>query len=195
MLTWLGLLGTWLLVGGPVFQAILELREYNLVREQIAASVGGVPLPPRVSPWWWLLPPVYYHLSRRRAERYFRTVLASLTPAAARSVIALFDKTTGWFLVAGGAILLATRETLTAAATVGIGRPAGFATSALLVTACCWMPKLRVARSQTLASERESGSAPRLTTLSASTDRSLRVAMDEVSGTPTRVRDPSGPSR
>ena len=151
MLTWLGLLGVWLLVAGSIFQAMLELRDYDLVHERVAVCARDVPKPPSISLWWWLLPPVYIYRSRRRSVQFFKAVLARLAPDDVRDFVALFDKAIGWFFVAGGGLLLAIKETLAVAAQLRLGWLAAAAITVALSVLCFGLAKLRLTRSQSLA--------------------------------------------
>ncbi|TPW72803.1 hypothetical protein [Schumannella sp. 10F1B-5-1] len=111
IILWVGFLGGWLLVAGPVFQAAVELRDEEIDRESMAAAHESVPEPRRISPWWWLLPPVAY-LRIRRDQREYRRVIFDAMPLATRRQFASFvDKATGWMFVAGGAALIALKET------------------------------------------------------------------------------------
>ena len=159
MLTWLGLAGAWLLVAGPLFQAMLELHEYDHVKERITARARNVPRPPRVSPFWLLLPPVYFYLSRRRSDRFFKAVFANLPPEEIREYMVVLDKATGWAMVAGGGILLAAKETMSAAKELGLGRLVGAVISVALVFACAGLSKARLGRSRDAARGHEG--APR----------------------------------
>lgn len=157
MLIWLGLVGAWLLVGGSIFQAMLELRGYDVVHERVAVCARGLATPPRISVWWWLLPPVYIYRSRRRSERHFRAVIARLAATDVRDFVALYEKAIGWFLVAGGGVLLAAKETLFVAASFGLGRLAGGAVTVLFVAASFGLAKLQLSRSQAMARDHEPG--------------------------------------
>ena len=110
-IAWCGFLGAWLLVAGPIYQAALELQEQDLERDRIQDVSQSVPKPPQVSVWWWLLPPVRYALHHKQEEQYRRTVLSALSDQDREAFVQFVNKATGWFLVAGGASLLATKET------------------------------------------------------------------------------------
>ena len=111
-IAWCGLVGSWLLFAGPLYQAVLELRAHEIARDRIEATVSMVPKPPRISYWWWLVPPVRMVLERRRSTRHRNAVLAALTAEDHEALLTFFDKATGWMFVALGALLLATKETL-----------------------------------------------------------------------------------
>ncbi|WP_232668184.1 hypothetical protein [Pseudonocardia sp. TRM90224] len=111
-IVWSGFFGSWLLVAGPIFQAALELQQEDVQRDQIvAAGTAAKDHHPPVSPWWWLLPPVAYWLRRRRSRRFRREVLQTLTAEQRAGLIGFVNKATGWFFVAGGAALIALKET------------------------------------------------------------------------------------
>ncbi|MFC4946143.1 hypothetical protein [Pseudonocardia sp. GCM10023141] len=112
VIAWCGFLGAWLLVAGPIFQASLELREEDIQTDQIeAASATLQDRYPRVSPWWWLVPPVGYWLRRRRRRQFRTAVMQSLNPDQLDGLFSYVNKATGWFFVAGGAALIAVKET------------------------------------------------------------------------------------
>lgn len=108
---WAGFFGGWLLVAGPVFQASLELQEEQLDREEFARAIDSVDPPKRISPWWWLLPPVGWIL-RQRTQRSFKdAVMKALSAEQTEKLLAFHNKGLGWMIVAGGAALIATKET------------------------------------------------------------------------------------
>jgi hypothetical protein len=109
-ITWSGFLGAWLLVAGPLYQGVLELREEDA--DQAGADPGSpVAPPPPPSPWWWFLPPVMLVLRRRRSIAYHRTVLAVLSPQQREHRERFIRKATGWFVVAIGGTFIAVKET------------------------------------------------------------------------------------
>jgi hypothetical protein len=110
-IAWCGFVGAWLLFGGPVYQAVLELHEQDIERDRIAEVGGQVDAPPRVSRWWWLLPPVRYLLERRRRQEWRRAVMAALSPGEVEALITYIDKATGWLFVGLGGLLIAVKET------------------------------------------------------------------------------------
>jgi hypothetical protein len=110
VILWAGFLGAWLLVAGPVYQASLELREEEFERERLEEIATSLPAPPPVSPWWWLLPPIHLLLSRRRNERHQDAMIAQLADDDYRALLSFMNKATGWLLVAGGGLLIATKE-------------------------------------------------------------------------------------
>jgi hypothetical protein len=111
VIAWCGFLGAWLLFGGPVYQAALELHEQDIQRERFAEVTGQVPQPPSVTGWWWLLPPVRYLLERRRRRQWRDAVLAAMSPAEVEALVTYIDKATGWLFVGLGGLLIAVKET------------------------------------------------------------------------------------
>ena len=107
----LGALGAWLLVAGPLFQAALELREQEIDREAIEAVTSTVQAPPPISPWWWLLPPVAYVKQRRQSQLHRQAVMDALGPRELEQTLSFMNKASGWMIVAGGAFLIAIKET------------------------------------------------------------------------------------
>lgn len=106
-----GFLGAWLLVAGPLFQAAVELRDEQVDREAFTRATDATPTPQKVSPWWWLLPPVAYVKSRRRSSAHRDAVLAALEPEQRAQLVGFMNKAHGWLAVAGGAFLIALKET------------------------------------------------------------------------------------
>jgi hypothetical protein len=110
LIAWSGFLGAWLLVAGPLYQGVLELREEDV--DQTGADPGSpIAPPPPPSPWWWLLPPVMLVLRRRRSITYHRTILAVLSPQQREHRERFIRKATGWFVVAVGGSFIAIKET------------------------------------------------------------------------------------
>ena len=106
-----GCLGAWLLVAGPVYQAALELREQEIDHQGIDAATKTVAAPPKVSAWWWLVPPVAYLKQRRRSTAYREAVMEALGPDQLKQTVDFMNKARGWLIVAGGAFLIAVKET------------------------------------------------------------------------------------
>lgn len=108
---WFGFIGAWLLFGGPIYQAALELSDEDFERDRIHRASHREKSKDKVSFWWWLLPPVKIILERRRLHRYRQQYLSSLEPAELERLISFINKATGWLLVALGGFLLAIKET------------------------------------------------------------------------------------
>lgn len=106
-----GFLGAWLLVAGPLLQASLELAEQELDQEKFDEAVSTIPRPERISVWWWLLPPVAYYRIQKRNSAYHDAVMNALPVEQRKQSVQFLNKATGWFIVAAGALLLATKET------------------------------------------------------------------------------------
>ncbi|GAB3410661.1 hypothetical protein GCM10027515_31280 [Schumannella luteola] len=70
-----------------------------------------MPEPRRISPWWWLLPPVAYLKIRRDRDEYQRVVFEAMPIETRRQFLGFVNKATGWLFVAGGAALIALKET------------------------------------------------------------------------------------
>lgn len=111
LILWCGFLGAWLLVAGPVYQAVLELREEDIERERIATVAHEVEHPRPVSPWWWLLPPVAYLLNRARADRFRREVMVRLSDDDFSAFMSFLNKAAAWLMVGAGGLLIAVKET------------------------------------------------------------------------------------
>lgn len=108
-IAWCGFIGAWLLVAGPVYQAAMELDEYDIKREQYRD--WRFPPERRVSRWWWLVPPVAYWLRRQEHDRLRREFMHALTPEQRATLVSFINKATGWLLVGFGALGIATKET------------------------------------------------------------------------------------
>jgi hypothetical protein len=111
VIAWVGFLGAWLLVAGPLYQGAIELQEEDVDRDAIEASTARVARPDPPSPWWWLLPPVMYVIRRRSHAAFRRAALAQLTQAQREQFTSFVNKANGWFTVAAGATLLAAEQT------------------------------------------------------------------------------------
>ena len=106
-----GFFGGWLLVAGPLYQASIELDEEAFDREEWGAVEASIPKPERLSRWWWLLPPVAWAKQRTLSNAYQSAVLRALTPDQLEKSVSFTSKARGWFIVAGGASLIAAKET------------------------------------------------------------------------------------
>jgi len=111
LIAWCGFVGGWLLFAGPVYQAALELQEYDEAQEAMSAAARSVPRPKHPSPLWWLIPPVGYVLQRRAAGQYRQAVTAALSAEDREIMVEFSNKATGWLMVAAGALLIAVKET------------------------------------------------------------------------------------
>ena len=111
LILWAGFLGAWLLVAGPVWQAVVELRNEEFEREKFTAVVGAVPPPEPVSPWWWLVPPLHFFLNRRSKGQWQDQVVAAMPDEDFEALNSFMAKVRGWMLVGAGGLLIATKET------------------------------------------------------------------------------------
>jgi hypothetical protein len=111
VIAWVVFAGAWLLVGGPLYQAAIELSELEVDREGMQALVSQLPRPKMPSPWWWLLPPVMYFLARRANQANQREIFAAMTDMQREQFTSFRNKAAGWLTVALGGTLLATGET------------------------------------------------------------------------------------
>jgi hypothetical protein len=111
VIAWCGFVGAWLLILGPLNQAIRELQEEDFERDALARAESEIEVPPPISPWWLIAPPVYYVLRRRRDHVYKQRVLDAMSPDDVRALAHLRDVASAWFLVAAGASLIAAKET------------------------------------------------------------------------------------
>ena len=108
-----GFLGGWLLFAGPVYQALVELREQRFAQAeatQIIEQLRAVPKP-QISRWWWLFPPAAYLASRRVDKAWRLGALGALTPSQRERFLAFQQKAAGWLIVACGALFIAIKET------------------------------------------------------------------------------------
>lgn len=126
MTSWLGLVGAWLLVAGPIYQGALELQSLELARERIVERGKTVPRG-RASVWWWLVPPIKMWLEHRHSASYRRAYFDAQDPADAAALLAFFNKALGWLVVALGALLLAVKDTLVFTTARGLPLLAGVA--------------------------------------------------------------------
>ncbi|SDI87174.1 hypothetical protein SAMN05444157_0571 [Frankineae bacterium MT45] len=108
---WCSFLGAWLLVAGALFQAILELREQDLRRDEMIELSTTLPKVEPVSAWWWILPPLHLWLQRRRNEASRQRLLNQLSDEAMEGLLTFMNKARGWFIVGSGGLLLAVAET------------------------------------------------------------------------------------
>ena len=111
VIAWAVFAGAWLLVGGPLYQAAIELSELELDREGMQKVVTQVPRPKMPSAWWWLLPPVMYLKSRQVNQANQRAIFAAMTDTQREQFTTFRNKAAGWLTVALGGTLLAAGET------------------------------------------------------------------------------------
>ena len=111
LILWAGFFGAWLLVAGPIWQAVVELRDEDFEREKFTAVMDVVPPRERVSGWWWLFPPLHFLLNQRSKERWQDLIVAALPDEDYEALSSYMAKVRGWMLVGGGGLLIATKET------------------------------------------------------------------------------------
>lgn len=111
IITCCGLFGVWLLFAGPVYQAALELRDHNMAYDHIATVRKSI-VRKHTSWLWWLVPPVRMWLERRRSRAFAHAFLVALPNEHVGPLLAYLDKAAAWMFVAGGALLLAIKDTL-----------------------------------------------------------------------------------
>lgn len=91
----ISLVGDWLLFSFPLYQGLMELKEFkSLLEEFEQVSKRWKP----ISPWWWLLPPLKVHKERVRGNHILRE--AADTKHERHQAINFLDKATAWYFVA-----------------------------------------------------------------------------------------------
>jgi hypothetical protein len=111
LIAWCGFFGAWLLVAGPLDQAVREVEEQEFEHEKLIEAQSRVEEPPRVSAWWLLLPPVWWWLRQRREGEYREQVAAAMDDDDLKTFLTIKEILNAWFYVAGGAFLIAIKET------------------------------------------------------------------------------------
>jgi hypothetical protein len=111
LIAFCGFLGAWLLVIGPLGQAVRELEEEEFERDSIGRAEQQIEKPPPVSAWWLLAAPVYFVLRRRRGRVYHDRIAVAMKPEEFEAFAHLRDVATAWAFVAAGASLIAVKET------------------------------------------------------------------------------------
>jgi len=111
LILWAGFLGAWLLVAGPIWQAVVELRDETFEREKYTVAMDVVPPRQPVSPWWWLVPPLHFFLNQRSKGRWQDEIVAALPDEDYEALNSFMAKVRGWMLVGAGGLLIATKET------------------------------------------------------------------------------------
>jgi hypothetical protein len=123
---WAGVIGTWLLFAGPLYQAALELGEEAEAVKDVAGGhdfSGGRSgaksrdgqrarnRQNRHSAWWWLFPPAKMYFAWREQQRARADAIGSLTPQQSQAMAGFMSKATGWMLVAAGGWAMLLKET------------------------------------------------------------------------------------
>jgi hypothetical protein len=111
IIAWCGFLGAWLLVAGPLDQAVREVEEVDFEQDAIAEAASKVEGPAQISAWWLLLPPVWYLLRRRRESEYRHRVAEKMRDEDLAALFTFRDVIGAWAYVAAGAALIAVKET------------------------------------------------------------------------------------
>jgi hypothetical protein len=109
-IAWCGFFGAWLLVAGPLDQAVREVEEQEFEHEKLNEARSRVEEPPRVSGWWLLLPPVWWWLRKRREDEWQHRVAEAMDDADLKAFLTVKEILNAWFYVAGGAFLIAVKE-------------------------------------------------------------------------------------
>lgn len=110
-IAWCGFFGAWLLVAGPLDQAVREVEDEEFEHEKLNEAKLQVEEPPRVSAWWLLLPPVWWWLRQRRESLYREKVAEAMDDSDVLALLTVKEILNAWFYVAGGAFLIAIKET------------------------------------------------------------------------------------
>jgi hypothetical protein len=111
LIAWCGFLGAWLLVAGPLDQAVREIEETGFEREALEEAQERVEEPPPVSNWWLLLPPIWWLLRKRNDSIYRHMVGEAMADEDLLAFLTFRDVLNAWLYVAVGASLIAVKET------------------------------------------------------------------------------------
>jgi len=111
IIAWCGFFGAWLLVAGPLDQAVREVEEQDFEHDAISAAASRVEEPPQVSSWWLLVPPVWWVLRRRRESEYRHRIAAAMDDRDLLALLNVREVLNAWVYVAAGAALIAIGET------------------------------------------------------------------------------------
>lgn len=125
----LGVVGAWLLFAGPIYQAALELREYDAAKERLRRSSASTEIGAPLAWGWSLLLPVKLVVEWQRRTRARERWMSTLSSADHAAIVLFVHKATGWSLVAAGAWLLALVHTYE----LGLAHGAGGLALAILV--------------------------------------------------------------
>jgi hypothetical protein len=111
IIEWCGFLGAWLLVAGPLDQAVREIEEAGFEHEALEEAKAHVEEPPPVSKWWLLVPPIWWLLDRKRESIYRHRVGEAMADEDLLAFLTVKDILNAWLYVAIGAALIAVKET------------------------------------------------------------------------------------
>jgi hypothetical protein len=111
VIAWCGFFGAWLLVAGPLDQAVREISDQEFRHESLEEAKAQVTEPEQVSNWWLLVPPVWYFLKRRRESIYRHLVGEAMADEDLLAFLTVKDVLNAWLYVAVGASLIGFKET------------------------------------------------------------------------------------
>jgi hypothetical protein len=146
LIAWCGFAGSWLLVAGPLDQAIRDLREEDFERAAVDQASRRVDEPPPVSRRWVLLPPVYLVLLHRRSIAYRNLIAQEMSTEDFASLAHMREVASAWMYVAAGAFLIAVSATWQLQETYGWPRWTFWATVGVMIGLIAVRTTLRVLR-------------------------------------------------
>ncbi len=111
VIAWCGFLGAWLLVAGPLDQAVREIADQEFRQESLEEAKAQVDEPAPVSRWWLLLPPVWWVKVQRREGLYRHRIGEAMEPGDLLAFLTVKDILNAWLYVAVGAALIGIKET------------------------------------------------------------------------------------
>jgi hypothetical protein len=111
LIAWCGFLGAWLLVAGPLDQAVREIDDQEFRPQALEEAKEQVAEPEPASSWWLLLPPVWWYLRQRREGSYRRQLGEAMEPGDRIALLTIKDILNAWLYVAVGAALIGVKET------------------------------------------------------------------------------------
>jgi hypothetical protein len=110
VIAWCGFLGAWLLVAGPLDQAVREISDHEFREESLEEAKERVHEPEPISSWWLLLPPVWWVKTRRRESIYRHQVGEAMEPGDLLAFLTVKDILNAWLYVAVGATVIRSRH-------------------------------------------------------------------------------------
>jgi hypothetical protein len=111
IIAWCGFLGAWLLVAGPLDQAVREISDQEFRQESLEEAKARVDEPEPVSKWWLLLPPVWWVKNQRSGSIYRHQIGEVMEPGDLLAFMTIKDILNAWLYVAVGAALIGVKET------------------------------------------------------------------------------------
>jgi hypothetical protein len=111
IIAWCGFLGAWLLVAGPLDQAVREISDQEFRRESFEEAKARVGEPEPVSKWWLLLPPVWWVKNQRSGSIYRHQIGEAMEAGDLVAFLTIKDILNAWLYVAIGAALIGVKET------------------------------------------------------------------------------------